>query len=268
MAGETADLDALRDQADGEKGEADQKRERSTISFPYNNIDDAIAVARAIHGNAGLSCDMNQLAAYMGQTVTGGAFRLTVSSARIFGLIETDKGNIALTELGQQIVDPAQERKAKAEAFLQVPLYKAVFEKYRSATLPPPKALEREMVVLGVAQKQAERARQVFDRSADKAGFFEQGKNRLVMPAVRDVSPPKEEERKTTRRTGIGDGNPHHPFIEGLLQKLPESDAEWPLADRMKWLQAATHIFELMYTMAQDERGEIKVSIERPRDAA
>ena len=41
-----------------------------------------------------------------------------------------------------------------------------------------------------VSEKQKDRARQVFERSAEQGGFFEHGKNRLVMPAVAVREPP------------------------------------------------------------------------------
>lgn len=50
--------------------------------------------------------------------------------------------------------------------------------------LPPSAAFERDIVGLGVAEKQKDKARQVFERSASQAGFFEAGKSKLVMPAV------------------------------------------------------------------------------------
>jgi hypothetical protein len=40
------------------------------------------------------------------------------------------------------------------------------------------------MVALGVAEKTKDRARQLFERSAEHAGFFAHGRNRLVMPGV------------------------------------------------------------------------------------
>jgi hypothetical protein len=49
---------------------------------------------------------------------------------------------------------------------------------------------------------------------------------------------------------GSGDGEkPRHPFIEGLLKTLPDpdSDEEWPLDKRVKWLQTAANIFDLIY---------------------
>ena len=46
------------------------------------------------------------------------------------------------------------------------------------------KALERETAQLGVAVKQTDKARQVFERSARQASFFGAGPDRLVRPRV------------------------------------------------------------------------------------
>jgi hypothetical protein len=59
----------------------------------------------------------------------------------MFGLIETTNGNHKLTPLGRAIVDPQQEREARARAFLNVPLYKAIYDKYKGGVLPPAAAL-------------------------------------------------------------------------------------------------------------------------------
>jgi hypothetical protein len=66
----------------------------------------------------------------------------------------------------------SKAREAKAKAFLSVPLFKAIFEQWNSNQLPPTAGLEREIVSLGVAEKQKERARQIFERSAQDAGFL------------------------------------------------------------------------------------------------
>jgi hypothetical protein len=42
-------------------------------------------------------------------------------------------------------------------------------------------------------------------------------------------------------------GPTRHPFIEGLLQTLPEPHTDWPAQDRAKWLQTAANIFDLIY---------------------
>src|SRR5205807_79479 len=126
-----------------------------------------VLVARAIHNTYGRSCTPDQLAPVLGHdTVSGGAFRLKVSTARTFGLIETTRDQYNLTPLGREIVNPASETRARVSAFLTVPLYKALFDMYRGHLLPRSIGLENEMVRLGVSAKQKEKARQVFLRSS------------------------------------------------------------------------------------------------------
>lgn len=248
MAGET-DIE----QAVKQSGPEVAKRARSAIGFPYNDQDDAMGVLRELHNNAGIECDTNQLAAYLKQSPTSGTFRIRLYAARSFGFIEMERGGkVRLTDLGQRAADQDQEAAARSESFLTVPLYEAIFAKYKGYTLPPPKALEREMISLGVAPKQAERARQVFERSAQHAGFFAHGSDRLVKPAFKDKGPltkPIREPLKDYSRHGgdDGDGRDLHPFILGLLKTLPEPGTQWGAKDREKWLNAAAHIFDLIY---------------------
>lgn len=153
------------------------------------------------------------------------------------------------------IVDPQREREARVKAFLAVPLYNAVYEKYKGGVLPPPAAFERDIVGLGVIEKQKQRARQVFERSAEQAGFFESGRSRLVMPGI--ASRPLEDVADEGDSAGgkppppppPPQGPTLHPFIQGLLKTLPdpEGEPEWPLAQRVKWLQTAANIFDLIY---------------------
>jgi len=51
----------------------------------------------------------DQVAAWAG--MAGGSFRVTLSSARIFGLVTVSREVISLTELGNEILDPRTERK-------------------------------------------------------------------------------------------------------------------------------------------------------------
>jgi hypothetical protein len=121
-------------------------------------------------------------------------------------------------------------REAKARAFLTVPLYKAIFEKYKSGVLPPTGALEREIVALGVSEKQKERARQVFERAAGQAGFFEHGKNRLVMPGVDHRKP---NEHKLGGSSEGGNSESDDPLISALIQKLPPTGTDWSADERV-----------------------------------
>lgn len=238
-----------------------QSRERSTIEFPYGDLDDALEIARAIYENAGTKCSPDQLAGFMHQTVSSGAFRTKVGTSRIFNLIETERGSVSLMPLGRRIVDPSQKQAAQADAFLSVPLYRAIFDKYKGHMLPPRAALEREMANLGVAQKQTDRARQAFERSAEQAGFFAHGSDRLISPSGLDrpeTAPIENISSSFEERPGGGNGNgepPMHPFIRGLLDTLPPPESEWSVTDRAKWLETAANIFGLIYV----GKGRIKI---------
>lgn len=236
----------------------DGERGRSTISFPYADLDDAVNVAKAVHAVGGTSCQWEQLAAKLDQSSTSGTFRLRMLGAKTFAVLTYDKGVVTLTPLGSRICDPQQEKAARVEAFLAVPLYLKVYDEFKSGSLPPTSGLEAAMVKMGVAEKQKDKARQVFQRSAKQAGFSEYA-DRLVRPSIKasDTIPattpqetPENPEKKKSRDEG---DNELPPFIRGLLTKLPPPDSEWPNEKRAKWLQAAVHIFDLMYTDSEDD---------------
>jgi hypothetical protein len=166
---------------------SDETRERSTIGFPYNDLEQAVRVASAVHRIGGTSSTREQLAADLKVSSTGGGFSLLLQTAKTFGFVTYGQGSIQLTQLGQQINDHKQEKAAKATAFLTVPLYKAIYDKYKTGTIPPAAALESEMAGLGVAKKQTDKARQVFHRSAQQAGFF--AHTSCAIPLPRSSSP-------------------------------------------------------------------------------
>lgn len=261
MTGEKIEFE----QAASSQESPEQRRERSTIQFPYGDLEDAENIASAIHENAGDKCTVEQLATYVRQSPSSGTFRLRLSTASIFGLTENQRGEVALTDLGRRILDPAQQRKARVEAFLRVPLYQAIFNKYTGYMLPPTKALEREMANMGVSSKQTDKARQAFERSAQRAGFFEHGNDRLTMPARLDGPPPETkplgEVQDRERRAGGGGGGGMDPFIQGLIARLPQTDEEWPMRKRAEWLQAAEQVFKLIYTGGED--GKIAITYQQ-----
>ncbi len=255
---------------------ASRTNERSDIAFPYLDLDSAVEVAQKIYARSGISaCALDELAAEMGQTTSSGNFRLKTGTARIFGLVvKESQSDVKLSDLGNDIVSPdaAKAMEAKASAFLQVPLYYQIYEKYRGKLLPPTKALEREMLTLGVSSKQTENARRAFQKSAKQAGFFNSGEDRLVKPkasgssssplsypetidqAVADRPP---QDNSNSRQGGLnGSGGNHHPFIQGLLQTMPEPGTLWTIDGRAAWLQTAANIFTLIY------KGEGKIAVE------
>ena len=241
--------------------EETQSRQRSTIAFPYADLNSAVELANAIHDNVGSGeCDDDQLAAWTNQSVKSSGFRTQIYGARMFGILEGEGGRHRLSQVGHAVVDPSRAREARARAFLTVPLYRAIFDAHRGGVIPPTAALEREMVGLGVAEKQKDKARQVFERSADQAGFFEHGRNRLVMPGItggrEEEKPPKDDEQEGGGGNGGGGGKqpPVDPIIAGLLARLPKSGDVWPVAERKLWLQLLEGSFQLIYKDAKERQ--------------
>jgi hypothetical protein len=259
-------------------GEQKRSRELSTIGFPYGDLEDAISVAAALLGVGGVPCEPDQLAAAMKHTPSSGSFRQKIATARMFGLIETVQNKYQLTSLGFAITDASRQKAARADAFLNVPLYRKVYDTFRNQQLPPrPLALERTFIGFGVAQKQAANARVAFDSSAQQAGYFEQsGRERLIRPpgaalsnsalestdqSNLDAASFQQEARdRPAYRAGSngGSGGGRHPFIEGLLERLPEPDTVWSIEGRAAWLEAAASVFKLIY----QGDGRITITVE------
>ena len=252
--------------ADSQSGAG--KQERSTIEFPYTDLDNGIEVVRGVHQAGGTACEYEQLAAALSLEAKGGGFRQRVNGARIFGLISYERGGrITLTELGRQVLSQETEKSARMNAFLAVELYKKVYEQFKGSPLPPQAGLERAIENMGVGAKVKDKARQVMLRSAKQAGFFDSAADRLVKPPLhnqggKETPPPKGSGSDSGQNQGgDGGGRTYHPFIAGLLQELPDPGAEWPIQKRLVWLKTANGIFSMIYQTKDEDNGTIDINI-------
>ena len=247
----------------------------SKISFPYRDLESGISVAQAILGAGGVALSSDQLAGVMNLTAGSGNFVVKVATARMFGLVSYNGGKYELTHLGFAIVDrdDRRQREARSQAFLNVPLYRKVFDEFKGKQLPPrPTGLEQAFIRFGVSPKQKDVARLVFDKSAAQAGFFQNGTERLIEPIIGGGAPPVNRP-PSDDGGGNGGGNNKgpsvsdgpdvsglHPFIQGLLDTIPEPGTNWAMEGRAKWLQAAANIFDLIYKGS----GEITIVAKAP----
>ncbi len=221
------------------------------------DLDAAISVMKSFMDGGGVALTREQLAGVMGQSVGSGNFVTKVATARIFGLLTYNQGKYEATNLGFAVVDPDErkQRSAKAEAFLTVPLYRRAYDEFKGRQLPPrPLGLEQAFIKFGVSSKQKTNARLAFDKSAKQAGFFAAGSDRLIEPILsagaqidRGRLAVEEAEIVDPAETTGPDVSGFHPFIQGLLDTLPEPNTNWAIEGRAKWLQAASHIFDLIY---------------------
>lgn len=277
MTGEKVNFEQVKEQVEASDS-ASRKNERSTIDFPYLPLETAVEVASAVYSRNGLgSCEVDELAAEMNQTVSG-AFRQKTAAAKTFGVVEKDgRSAFKLSDLGRRIIDEDGAAAAKVDAFFAVPLYSAIYDNYKGQKLPPTKALEREMQSLGVAPKQADRARQAFERSAHYAGMNDAGSDRLVKPNLSSVDSTVSVDDQSAVDS-IGSGKPHDesndhigngngsggggnlppdvdPIIAGLIARLPKSGAQWPTKERELWLGILKSSFDLVYTDVRLPKG-------------
>ncbi|MBI1335273.1 MAG: hypothetical protein GC165_20620 [Armatimonadetes bacterium] len=222
-----------------------QGKDRSTIAFPYMDLESAESVATMIHQKFGDSGHLDTLADALGHAgIKSGAFQMKMSAARTFGLVETDRLAVTLTALGQRIVQPHLRSQARVEAFLTVPLYNKIFEEYRGRQLPPDEGLQSRFKTLGVAPKQVEKARQTFRRSAEQAGMMSASKDKLILPAIasmpsnlptdvgHDLTETTYSSPSVSPATGVDLSK--HPAISSFLLTMPADS--WSAEDIEEWI--------------------------------
>ncbi len=256
--------------SDTSTDQATASRERGSIRFPYFDLDEARALAQTVFEHGGSSIAMDQLAAHLGTTVTSSAFRGRIASAATYGVVETQRGagRVVLSSLGRRVADPATAADGLVEAFLNVPLYRAVFDRFKGGKLPGESGLESEMIALGVPSKQAAKARQVMMRGAEVAGFFRHGRDRLVEPPRSNIvgeqaSPPEDNGDRDDREQPQDRGIMTHPLIQGLLQVLPEPGEPFSHEERQRWLKT----FEMNLAYIYREPAPVHPPVARPTES-
>jgi hypothetical protein len=231
-------------------------KSNSAIPFPYVDLENVVAVARAIINN-GSQLSRDQLAGALQQSPGSGAFILKVSSARQFGLVDLRDGKFQLTDLGFSIVDKneTREKQARVQAFLNVPLYRRIYEDFKGKQLPDrPHGLDNTLINIGVTPKLKSNARLAFEKSARYAGFFNVDPDRLIEPVISGgISSAAADAPVSGGPTG-GGGNistPRlgglDPLIQGLLSRLPPPGEVWSEEKRKKWLQTLSANLEIIY---------------------
>jgi hypothetical protein len=234
-----------------------RKRERSRIQFPYNDLDEVVKLARAVHDTGGSRATLEQIVKPLGHdNISSGAFRLKLSAARMYGLIDFDGQEVRLTELGRRVVQADTEAAARADAFLTVPLYQEVYDKYKGYALPRDVGLESEMEALGVSKNTRSKARQIFQRAARQAGFFGQGKDRLVAPFGAPITKPLDPKKHDDQPNGAtpnggsggggsdGEGATYYkqPLMGEYLKTMPPVRPAWEEEALDEWVETFKRI--------------------------
>lgn len=162
-----------------------------------------------------------------------------------------------------------KEHAARVAAFLNVELFRILYDQFKGNVLPPPPAIARQIEQLGVSPKQKERARQTFMKSAQYAGFIDPATGRFVKPGI----PQKEEgtaQREESERSGSGGGGDGtgelelDPLLIALLKKVPSPEKGWPGPTRVRWFRTFAMNVSQIYD-GDGEPVELKIELEEPR---
>jgi hypothetical protein len=180
------------------------------------DLADSVGAAKAVHEKGGGAASFDHLAAFLGyKSANNGAFINRVAAAKLFGLLDGPRTRIVITQRAQTVLMPvtaADHKQALVDAFLDVPLYKAIYKEYHGKDLPPEFGLKNAFrTMFGVTPQRTDPAYRAFMNSAETAGFFEVkgSKTQLLMPMVQAGTPkppaPNEEDS-----AGSGDPDGRH----------------------------------------------------------
>ena len=252
--------------------DASQPRKgRASVQYPYFDLADSLDVARKMHDNAGGTCTPDQLASYLGyKSTNSGTYQTRISSAKQFGFIRSDDGQLVVTERAMKIISPVMPEDAvtaKADAFLAVDLFAKVYEKYKNVNIPPKVGMRNLLAQsYSLTGDRLDPAVRVLFESAEEAGMFPAGdQTRLVRPAAKPSSPghrphsveaaPPAHEHRAPAAVGGHDGGPPgvHTAIIGLLRELPPAGTQWPNKAKARFVKAFLATLDFVYQSDDDD---------------
>lgn len=227
-------------------------KKRSDVKLPSYDLATCVEVARVIHVRGGGAATPEHLASYLNYKGTNnGAYVTKVASTRLFGLISKQGNLIAPTPLAHRILSPVYPHDgqlALVEAFLNVELYKKVYEDFKGRELPPEFGLKNAMRQQhGVLPARLDDAYRNLVSSADTAGFFSTkmgARTHLILPMIHTAPPPGDLPPPSPPPDGKGGGAPPPP------PPTPPPSAPPPLANaqvgdvKAKYLAALIAAFE------------------------
>jgi len=198
-------------QAPQPSGQTRVKREHR---YPVYDLDSSIAVARTIRDQGGGSADQAHLAGFLRySSPKNGAFITRIAAARVFGLIESKERFLVPTPLASAIIAPEHpgrdDVRARFEAFMHVPLYRSIYERYKNAQLPPEMGLRNAMEThYGIPRARTQIAYRVLMDSAGQAGLYDArggARTHFVAPVIAEVRDEAAEQWAQTLPPQVGE---------------------------------------------------------------
>lgn len=198
-------------------------RPRSEQRFPSYALADSVQVAKLIHESGGGAASPEHLSSYLGyKSTNNGAYLARVGAARAFGLVAKNGNLFVPAPLAHRILSPVYPHDAKqalVEAFLNVPLFKKIYEDFRGRELPPEFGMKNALRhQYGVVPGRLDVAYRMLMESAETACFFETrmgARTHLILPAIQQPAASGQavtnSQRENTPRPGGGSGSSDGP---------------------------------------------------------
>lgn len=201
---------------------------------------------------------------------------MRISAAKQFGLIDgSDKHGLSVTGRGLAIVAPtfdAAEGQARLAAFMDVELFKKLYEKLNGVTLPSEAGMRNLLETqFGVVKDRVSTALRVLMDSAEQAGLFRAAGNRtrMVLPlstnggrfeALNPDAKPEEQidDRKDRHGGGNGGGGGGSTDEEldgallGVLRRLPPVGSRLSPTRRQAFIDAFSANLNVLYPEDDD----------------
>jgi hypothetical protein len=125
------------------------------------------------------------------------------------------------------------------------------------------------MIRLGVPDARIGIIRRVFLRSAETAGYFRSGRDRLIRPStgtpIGDIAPRHVSESESAGPVVVPPAEAvpmaDHPLIQGLMAKLPPEGERFTRRQRQRWLDTAKAALDLLYAGDDEDDPDLSPAI-------
>ena len=218
-----------------EDQQSSQKRKRPVKSeylFPAYDLGAGLKVAERVEMDGGGTLTEEALAIALKESAKSSSFRLRALTSRQFGLINKNGPTLSTTALAKAVFKPTTEQEkaqALASTFLNIPLFKAVADRFKGTPLPQQDALrnilEREFKIEHLRVSTAER---ILLDSAREAGVIRtSGGSSYLAPDVtqsqvdQPINPP---ETPSSGQPPPGESPSARPRSQGGILDISEED--------------------------------------------
>ena len=261
-------------QPDEQPGGKKRKRPvRSVYLFPAYDLGAALRVTERVEMDGGGELTEEALAIALKESSKSSAFRLRALTARQFGLLHKNAETLSTTALAKAIFKPTtgqEKAEALASAFLNIPLFKAVADRFKGTPLPQQDALrnilEREFKVEHDRVSTADRV--LMDSARDAGVMRASGGSSYLAPGA--IQPLQDDPPANPPGTPPpGERPPAGPQRDrpesagGILDITPEDLAEFDDTEFKQVWDALGMIVRKRGQRMQDQQGDEKSQDEK-----